>query len=280
MTMQVTYGFFGKLPNVGDFVSRGWSNVGRDGLDRLLQEALTELLTTSPDGKGAIERAPSLMLTIRPGMACDQGFVVAVLPSHDRVGRRFPLSAGVQWLEVGPGGSMAWPSAEYGKALIACVQRGIDTDCDPDRLCIEVATLGSPDKYRPTFDGLGDDETVPRLASEIKLLRVQGPLSAMPPSLAALCTALGDASDVLGFSLDARGDAQDFFVCRRLESGAPLASIFDGRWSERGWTSYGSGTAPGSTSVEPLPKIDDDATRPRHQAIDTFGPQADSLDNS
>jgi type VI secretion system protein ImpM len=263
--MQLTYGFFGKLPSLGDFVSRGWSNSGRDGLDRLLQEALGELLVSSPSAaKEAVANAPSLVLTIRPGVASEQGYVVAVLPSEDRVGRRFPLSAGVQWLEdQSSGKTMGWPSLEYARALVACVQQCIETDADPDHLSAEISRLGSPQAFRQTFDGLGEDETVPRLASDVMLLRLQGPLTALSSSLAALCTALNDSSDVLGFSLDPTGEVQDFFVCRRLASGARLAAVFDGRWVERGWLSYGSVAPPDDTIRLAVPTFDDDATRPR-----------------
>ena len=276
--MQMTYGFFGKLPSIGDFVSRGWSNVARDSLDRVVQEALTELLASSFAGKEAIANAPCLALKIRPGAVCESGFVIVVMPSEDRVGRRFPLCAGVQWSEDGPARSTGWPSMEYVRVLVACVQKCVDAAVDPDGLCAEIASLGSPQQFGTTFGGLGGDETVPRLAGDTKLLRVQGPLSAMSPSLVALCAALGDSSDVLGFSLGRTGDAQDFFVCRRIVSGSPLAAAFDGQWVERGWTSYGSIAEPEDKPLEPFPNFDDDATQPHPRTIDRLSPQPDSLD--
>lgn len=263
---------------MGDFVSRGWLTSSREGLDRLLVEAIAELLASSAAGKQAVAEAACVVLSIRPGVIGDQGVMAVVLPSQDRVGRTFPLCAGVQWTEDGQGG-MGWPSLAYTRALIARVLHCVEAQAEPEVLLSEIVALGSPRQFRPTFVGLGGDETLPRLGAETKLLRVQGPLAVMSPAHTALCSMLNEAGDVLGIRLDANGEAQDFFVCRRVESGAALASMFDGRWVERGWTSY---DAPASTVVQDaaaLANIDDDATQPRHRAIDTVAAAPDSLDS-
>ena len=262
---------------MGDFVSRGWLTSAREGLDRLLLEAIAALLASSSVGKQAIAQAPCVVLSIRPGVIGDQGVVAVVLPSQDRVGRTFPLCAGVQWTEDGQGG-MGWPSLDYTRALIARVHRCIDAEAEPDVLLSEIVALGSPRQFRPTFVGLGGDETLPRLSAEIKLLRVQGPLAVMSPALTSLCSMLNEASDVLGIRLDATGDAQDFFVCRRIDSGAALASMFDGHWVERGWASYQALAAGPVLRASDVPNIDEDATQPRHRAIDTAAGVPDSRD--
>lgn len=275
---MITHGFFGKLPTMGDFVSRGWLTSSREGLDRLLVEAIAELLASSAAGSQAVAEAPCVVLSIRPGVIGDQGVVAVVLPSQDRVGRTFPLCAGVQWTEDGQGG-MGWPSLAYSRALIVRVLECVDAQAEPDALLSEIVALGSPRQFRQTFVGLGGDETLPRLSAETKLLRVQGPLAVMSPAHAALCSMLNEASDVLGIRLDEHGEAQDFFVCRRVESGAALASMFDGRWVERGWTSYDAPTPSTAQRPAALENIDDDATQPRHRAIDTAAAAPDSLDS-
>lgn len=273
----ITPGFFGKLPTMGDFVSRGWLTSAREGLDTLLQEAMAELLGSSSFGKETIARAPCLALSIRPGVIGEQGIVAVVMPSQDRVGRTFPLCAGVQWTEDGQGG-MGWPSLDYAHALIASVQRCVAAEAQPDELLSEIVGVGNPQHFRRTFVGLGGDETLPRLGAEIKLLRVQGPLAAMSPTLTAMCSMLNEASDVLGIRLDASGAAQDFFVCRRIESGAALAAMFDGRWVERGWTSYELPAESQAVAPTDLLSIDEDATQPRRRAIDSADAAPDSSD--
>ena len=268
-------GFFGKLPFMGDFVNRGWDVGLLDKLDKLLQEALSELMTSSALGKDAVTQAPCMVLSLRPGLLGDQGLLIVVLPSHDRVGRTFPFCAGSQWVADGSDG-MDWPSVDFAHALIATVQRCMDAEADPDQFLAGIAALGSPHGFRRTFQGLGGDETVPRLGAEVKLLCIRGPLLDMPPAQLALCSILSGSSDLLGIRFDATGGAQDFFVCRRLESGTALASLFDGRWIERGWSFFGSQpTSPGSNPALSS-NFDEDATRPLQRAIDTATTAPDS----
>lgn len=274
---MISHGFFGKLPTMGDFVSRGWLTSGREGLDRLLQEAIAELLASSPIGKEAILQAPSSALSIRPGVIGDQGVVALVLPSQDRVGRVFPLCAGVQWTEDGQGG-MGWPSPSYVRALLICVQRCIEAAAEPDMLLSEIVALGSPREYSAVAFSLGGDETMPRLPAETKLLRVQGPLELMSPAQTALCSTLNVASELLGQRLNADGEAQDFFALRRIESGAPLAAMFDGVWAGRGWDSYLVPKMLVEATPLVVPLVDDDPTKPRPRAIDIARPLPDSPD--
>jgi type VI secretion system protein ImpM len=274
----ITHGFFGKLPTMGDFVGRGWLNSMREGLDKLLQEAFRELLQSSPDGKQAILAAPCVVLSIRPGVIDEQGLEAVLLPSQDRVGRIFPLCAGVQWTEDGQGG-MGWPSLDYTRSLIATVQRCLDAEVDPDVLLSEIAALGSPRQYRQTFTGLGEDETLPRLSSQTKLLRIQASLAATEPALRGLCSMLTEASDLLGIRLDAVGGAMDFCACRRVKSGAELAALFDGCWAKYGWTSYEAPPPSVQANVEAAPEVDPDATKPRVRAIDIDALALNSLNH-
>lgn len=270
-------GFFGKLPSMGDFVSRGWQAGTREGLDKLLQEAIAALMASSTAGKEALAQAPCSALSIRPGAIGEQGLVCVVMPSQDRVGRVFPLCAGVQWTAEGKD-SMRWPPPDFARNLIGCVHRCVDASGDPDSLLAGIAAVGSPDQFQPTLQGLGGEETLPKLGAEIKLLRLQGPLARLPPGLAALCSMLSDASDLLGIRFDLDGGVQDFFVCRRIESGSALASMFDGRWAERGWKSFDAPGGPDQAKVASIPEFDDDVTQPRHRTIDTLAAPPDSPD--
>lgn len=260
---------------MGDFVSRGWQSSVREGLDKLLNEALVALLSTSSAGKEAISQAPCQVISIRPGVIAEQGVLAVVMPSQDRVGRTFPLCVGVHW-DKDNQGNMGWPSVEYAKVVVEHVRRCLDGEPSPESLLAEVVAAGNPRQHCKTFNELGSDETLPRMGAETKLLHVGGGLAAMPVALKGLCSMLGDASDLLGIRLDLAGEAQDFFVCRRIESGAPLAAMFDGDWSSRGWLSYVSSPQLAVVGPESLPNLDEDATRPRHRPIDIGSPPPDS----
>lgn len=260
---------------MGDFVSRGW-DVGLLGkLETLLQEALSELIRSSALGKEAVAQAPFIALSFRPGVLGEYGLIAVALPSHDRVGRTFPLCVGTQWSSLDSIG-MDWPSLGFARSLISEVQRCVDSQTQPDDLLAAVAALGGPGQYPPSFHGLVGDETLPRLGPDVKLVCIGGPVDVMPPAQVALCSLLSNASDILGISFGSTGDAQNFFACRRLESGAALASMFDGRWIERGWSYFGAPVP--QTACEPpaVPNIDEDATRPLQRVIDMHAQASNS----
>lgn len=274
---MIAHGFFGKLPSRGDFVGRGWANTANDALDKLLQVALERVLSATDIGKQVIARAPDVILSIRPGIVAKEGFVLAVVPSEDRVGRVFPLCAGVQWDAVSPGWQMAWPSAHYGQALAACLHRNIENEAAPDTLLREIQALGDLGKYGPTFASAVGDETVPRLPAEVKTLHVEGPLSNMSVANQSLCVALSESSDLLALCLDYAGEVRDFAICRRLASPGALAALFDGLWDANGWMSL---PASEPTTSESGAEADDDATQPVLLRIDRAEPPPDSSETS
>ena len=233
-------------------------------------------ITSREFGKQAIMEAPDLALSIRPGVLAPEGLVIVIVPSEDRVGRLFPLCAGLQWDEPSLAGRMGWPPADYAKSLVACLRRNLAFGVSPDLLVDEIAAVGSFGQFTPTFVGSYGDDTVPRLGSDTNLLRVQGPMAAMTDTNRALCAAMSDSSDVLGLSLDGSGDPIEFVACRRFTGGQALASMFDGLWSERGWASRAVQLIVAPAAGEDVINADDDATQPRLRRIDTSTPDPDS----
>ena len=228
---MIVHGFSGKLPTLGDFVQRGWSGSTCDGLDALLQRALAALRGSSAQARQAIAQAPCLVLSIRPGVIGAHGLVGVVLASHDRVGRTFPLCAGVQF-DAAAIGVLGWPSLACAHALIEQVLGGIDTQADPDALLARIKAVGDPRDFQPGLQASG---------------------------LAAIC-ARHAVSDLLGMRLDDFGAVTDYFACQRLEmvtAGPALAALFDGEWSARGWTSFDTlGAKTVNASVSPTGTID------------------------
>ena len=227
---MIVHGFAGKLPTLGDFVHRGWSGSTCDGLDALLQRALAALRNSAAQARQAIAQAPCLVLSIRPGVIGAHGFVGVVLASHDRVGRTFPLCAGVQF-DAAAIGVLGWPSLVYAHAVIEQVLSGIDTQAEPDALLARITAIGDPRDFRPAL-------LAPGLAA----------------ALPVIC-ARHAASDLLGMRLDDYGAVNDYFACRRLQvatAGPALAALFDGEWFARGWTSFDAlGAETLNSSVKP-----------------------------
>ena len=137
------------------------------------------------------------------------------------------------------------------------------TASDDVRAAVE--SVGSPERCASTFCDIGDDDTLPRIPGNSKLLHFSWPLSAVSMHASGVCVALQASSDILGLIFSADGQVQDAFICRRLASGSQLAPIFDGRWVERGWTTYGADPPPlpGGANAR-VRDIDNEATQPRN----------------
>ena len=80
--MRLGPGLFGKLPETGDFVSRGLDTTVRRALDRWVTRNLATRLNGWPKGglRGLLEIEGGLVLML-------------AVPSTDKPGRRFPLVA-------------------------------------------------------------------------------------------------------------------------------------------------------------------------------------------
>jgi type VI secretion system protein ImpM len=96
MTERPTVGWYGKLPSAGDFVSRRIPKPLLDVLDDWLRRGLTELRAATPNQwRENFAAAPAWNCAIPGCIAGGSTLIGLIVPSHDRVGREFPLCAGV-----------------------------------------------------------------------------------------------------------------------------------------------------------------------------------------
>lgn len=149
-------GFFGKLPTHGDFLSRGLTNGFIDPWDRWLQASLAR--SQADLGDRWLEYylgSPIWKFALRPGIAGDAAYVGVLIPSVDRVGRYFPLSAVRTWpMDVGLPDlfEVAEPWLESAAAvLLRALQAEMN---DPDQLGREFAEVGTDFRIprKPTRD--------------------------------------------------------------------------------------------------------------------------------
>jgi type VI secretion system protein ImpM len=90
-------GWYGKVPSLGDFVSR---RLSRDFVNTW-DEWLQGVLHAAPDilGKGWLDNyltTPIWRFVLLPGLAGRNGWAGILMPSVDRVGRYFPLTVAVE----------------------------------------------------------------------------------------------------------------------------------------------------------------------------------------
>lgn len=93
MTDVLTYGFYGKIPCLGDFVRRGLSQGFVGAWDEWLQSTMTRTARMLGPGRwdDAYLSAPLWRFALAPGLCGSQAVVGVLMPSVDAVGRRFPL---------------------------------------------------------------------------------------------------------------------------------------------------------------------------------------------
>ncbi len=96
MSEPPAIGWFGKLPCAGDFVHRRLAHNLVTAIDEWLRDGLAMLRTSDPQWRGAYEQAPIWNCAV-PASVTRSGLTLIGLlsPSHDRVGRDYPLCAGV-----------------------------------------------------------------------------------------------------------------------------------------------------------------------------------------
>ncbi len=134
-------GWFGKLPNVGDFASRRLPEGFVQGWDRWLQHGLASARGELGERwLAAYLVAPIRRFWLAPGLLGDSSWAGLLMPSVDRVGRHFPLTV------AQPAQSLAAALAarDWYRALDAVARRVLDVDFTIDDLEHALASLAMP----------------------------------------------------------------------------------------------------------------------------------------
>jgi len=135
-------GWFGKIPALGDFVSRRLPPEFIEAWDVWLSEELFE--AREKLGETWLEsylNAPIWRFALMPGALDARPWFGVLMPSVDRVGRQFPLTFAASFA-AGPGILHPWWSRLVGVAMQAK-----KPDCDAEAL--EVALLSAPGNLEP-----------------------------------------------------------------------------------------------------------------------------------
>jgi len=93
---SLSFGFFGKIPSAGDFVSRDISHHHLRQLDAWFSEGMVSLSIERRTCLDAYLTAPVWNFVVFPGVWGNAFFYGALMPSVDSVGRYFPFMAFVR----------------------------------------------------------------------------------------------------------------------------------------------------------------------------------------
>ena len=132
--MKVVQGFFGKIPGLGDFVTRELPRGFLDTWDDWLQQSVAASKTALGDAwLNTYLNSPIWRFVLLPGVCGESGWAGIIMPSVDRVGRYFPLTLAsslgdrVQPFEIIRAGD-AWFNAAENLALTVLQEDSVEAD--------------------------------------------------------------------------------------------------------------------------------------------------------
>jgi len=125
-------GWFGKIPALGDFVTRRLPATFVERWDAWLSAELFDLQSSPVDAwQIAYRQAPIWRFALMPGVIDRSPWYGACIPSYDRVGRQFPLT-------IALAGPLAVDAAQRGwAAFVAAGRRALEPTCAAD--CVDAA---------------------------------------------------------------------------------------------------------------------------------------------
>lgn len=142
-------GFFGKVPTVGDFVSRRVPVEIQRQWDNWLQRGLSVSQNQlGPDWLDFFLTSPVWHFSCSPGVLGDNHWSGVMIPSVDRVGRYFPLTMLAEW-PASPALARQIPSAEWFAQATAIVLTALMDPFDMDvfDLALQGMSLVVPEPF-------------------------------------------------------------------------------------------------------------------------------------
>lgn len=166
---RLVQGFFGKIPNHGDFVRRNLPRAFVDPWDEWLQRAVAASKTEMGEAwLNTYLTSPVWRFVLQPGVCGDDGWAGILMPSVDRVGRYFPLTVAASLGEAVQPFDLAaragsWFDAAENVALQVLEQDRVDADA------LEMSISGIDERSLQS-----DSDDLPVLAGGAWGLRITG----------------------------------------------------------------------------------------------------------
>ncbi len=240
-------GFYGKIPALGDFVSRRLPRSFLAPWETWLQE----VITTSRDRLGEIWldhylTSPLWRFVLSPGICGEQAWAGVLMPSVDRVGRYYPFTLAARldpainlfrFLEQEGG----WYTRLESLAL-SCLEDDFRMQDLEQQLMAAEVPLGEPE---PALASSTDKPLNNAWHASVESPGAMGGFYPrfLPHLMRRLLFAYSlwwtEGSDCIPASL---------LVCQGLPQVRGVSSLIDGAWSQHGWEELDPGTAP----VNPL----------------------------
>ena len=222
-------GFFGKLPTLGDFISRGLPDETVAAVSRLLDRAFSAAVRRM-DGQwyDRCQSEPALAFAVSEGVLGAGRWIGLLRPSIDRYGRSYPLLVMAPLPAVLPVGLAPHQLDVWLESMQVAMLAAIDGSVDPDHL---QAVL---DNHPPVLSGAAEVEACPPhlvAGEEKRALRLSlGADTNRESALAWAMEARVGTATTLWWWPDAPG-RPDALMFDRLPAPEEMAALLDGDWS-------------------------------------------------
>lgn len=231
-------GFYGKFPNIGDFVNRRLNREFLDVWDEWLQGAIAS--SRDKLGEKWLETylsSPIWRFVICGGICGEAPRAGLLMPSVDRVGRYYPLVLVVDLpldcnpLHIADTGSTWFDHAE--RLLLGALEEGFDMD----QFDSQLQALGNLDTYTEhvrNAPGFGSQWQIP--------LNDQADVGSalLPLSHNLILQRLGNYSAWWGHG--SHQVSPSLLVTPELPPTSSYAAMLNGEWRHSEWESWGSGS--------------------------------------
>lgn len=228
-------GFFGKVPNQGDFVSRRLPRLFIDPWDRWLQQGLEH--SRAQLGQHWLDdylTCPIWRFVLSPNICGDQPWGGLMMPSVDRVGRYFPLTLALPLSPQSNWVTLALDEADWFDQAETLLLSALEENFSLDLFDRQLQSLGSllPLLDKPANPMAGTKQPG-KLAWHFKLPE-QDPLSLYPSMTKHLLDAL-----LSRHSLWWTPGSEQIEPAMLLSEGLPqpqsFTAMLNGQWEQAGW---------------------------------------------
>ncbi|MFA3916465.1 type VI secretion system-associated protein TagF [Ruegeria hyattellae] len=211
------FGAFGKMPSVGDFFRLNVSASFVQVWDEWIQHGMLDGQSTSGETwDGLYMSAPIWRFCLAPGLAGPQKMLGVLMPSVDRVGRRFPLTLSAPASAEGSAILDHFRETELYVQLEDMALAALEDDMTRDKLSAALEELPAPQRR--------NDARVRRAGSTLVLTQGEG-IGDILPDLAAGLMA-GEYSAPSIWSTEISGVPR-LMICEGLPSGANMQGLFN-----------------------------------------------------
>ena len=231
-------GFYGKLPSLGDFLTRRLPAQFVQPWDLWLRESVAaSQAQLAQDWLDHYLTSPIWRFVLSPGIAGQTGWAGVLMPSVDRVGRYFPLTLASPLVQ-GANPFLFLCTPDWFERAEAVALSGLDEGFDLTEFDTRVLALGSTQAQAPAPPLEPTDPAV-REAWQIEV-----PSAAQLPQACPVLVARAMEEVFFAYSLwwttGSERVAPSLLACQGLPAPDGFAALLAGDWRGRGWLRLGS----------------------------------------